>query len=163
MLKKLWSVKVTRFAAVGVFNTLFDLSMLNVLVFLGHLPTLLANLISASISISVSYFLNHNIVFRSHENHTPSRFAKFFAVTGVGILAIQTLVIYLVTHLLSRQEHLVNDILRDMHITRLSTKAFDLNVAKLCAVAIALVWNFSIYHFVIFKKPYESPDAGMLL
>lgn len=163
MLRKLWGVKVTRFACVGVFNTLFDLSMLNTLVFVGHLPTLVANLISASISISVSYFLNHHIVFRSRENHTFIRFAKFFTVTGVGILAIQTLVIYLVTHLLSHQQALVHDILSMLHITRLSARAFDLNFAKLCAVAVALIWNFLIYHFVIFKKPGEEPDEDVLL
>ncbi len=163
MLQKIWDVKLLRFACVGVFNTLFDLTILNVLVFAGHLPTLVANLISASISISVSYFLNHHIVFRSDENHTFARFAKFFAVTGIGILAIQTSVIYLVTHLLSHQEALVHDILSTLHITRLSVKAFDLNVAKLCAVAIALIWNFLIYHFVIFKQPGEESDEDILL
>ena len=163
MLKRLWNVKVTRFAAVGVFNTLFDISMLNTLVFFGHVPYIAANLVSASISMTVSYFLNHRIVFRSQEKHSLVRFTHFFAVTGIGILAIQSLVIYIVTHLLSHERNTVVSIINDLHASHLSVRAFDLNVAKIAAVLIAMTWNFLIYHFVIFKTPNETPDADVLL
>src|SRR5881396_313203 len=101
MLKRLWEVKLTRFLAVGSFNTLFDLAILNTLVFIFKVPVLVANLISASTSMTVSYFLNHHIVFRSREEHSFKKFVHFFTVTGVGILGIQTLVIYVVIKLLS--------------------------------------------------------------
>jgi putative flippase GtrA len=163
MLQKIWSIKLTRFLCVGVFNTLFDLSILNSLVFLGHVPVLLANLISASTSMSVSYFLNHHIVFRSGEKHSVNRFVRFFVVTGFGILAIQTCVIYLITHLLAHQSHAVTSVETSLHITKLSVKAFELNLAKLIAVLVAMAWNFIIYHFVVFKSHSQSPDQDVLL
>jgi hypothetical protein len=30
-------------------------------------------------------------------------------------------------------------------------------------VAIAMTWNFMLYHFVVFKKPGEEPDKDILL
>jgi putative flippase GtrA len=162
MLKKIWALKITRFLCVGVFNTVFDLSILNTLVFIGHLPTLIANLISASTSMSVSYFLNHHIVFRSKERHSVTRFVHFFAVTGLGILAIQSLVIYLMTHLLDHERSGVASLIRQLHIA-LSVKAFDVNVAKLLAVLVAMIWNFVIYQFVIFSKDSKQLDDDVLL
>lgn len=163
MLKKLWGVKVTRFAAVGVFNTLFDISILNTLVFLGQVPPLAANLVSASISMSGSYFLNHHIVFKSKESHSFIRFAHFFAVTGIGILGLQTLVIFLVTHFLGPHDASITHLLRSLGFKHITGRAVDLNIAKLLAVAIGMVWNFLIYHFVIFKKQNEEPDMDILL
>jgi len=163
MLKKLWDVRLTRFAAIGVFNTLFDLTILNVLVFVGHVPYVAANLVSASISMSVSYFLNHHLVFRSKEQHSLTRFAHFFVVTGLGILGIQSLVIYGVTHLLAPHHASIASLIHTLHLSRLSVRAFELNIAKIAAVLTAMTWNFTIYHFVIFKKPNEQPDEDILL
>jgi putative flippase GtrA len=163
MLKKVWDVKLTRFLSVGVFNTLFDLSILNTLVFVFKTPILIANLISASISMTTSYFLNHHIVFRHKENHSFSRFAHFFAVTGRGILCIQTLVIFVVTHLLSPHEAGLTHLLRSLGFRHVTGRALDLNVAKLMAVLIAMTWNFLLYHFVIFRKPDQNFDDDILL
>ncbi len=163
MLKKMWDVKLTRFASVGVFNTLFDISILNTLVFFVHAPIVAANLVSASLSMTVSYFLNHRIVFRSKETHSFKRFIHFFAVTGIGILGIQSLVIYSVTHFLGHHEAGVTNIIHSLHLGSLSAKAFDLNVGKILAVGTAMTWNFMIYHFVIFRKADETLDEDVLL
>lgn len=150
--------------AVGVFNTLFDITILNTLVFLFNTPIVVANLISASISMTASYFLNHHIVFRSKESHNLVRFIHFFLVTGIGILGIQTIIIYAVTHLLAHQVSLVESITHTLRFTHLTTDAFDLNVAKVCAVLVAMIWNFTIYHFVIFKKnKNQKSDEDVLL
>jgi len=162
MLKKIWEVKLTRFLTVGVFNTAFDLSLLNAFVFLLHIPLLAANLISASISISTSYFLNHHIVFRSPEQHELKRFLHFFAVTGIGILGIQTLVIYTVSHLLSPHDAALTRVFREIGFRHITGRLVDLNIAKLCAVAAAMAWNFSIYHFVVFKNPETDAEGDDL-
>jgi putative flippase GtrA len=146
-----------------VFNTLFDLSILNLLVFFGHLPPLVANLISASISMTVSYFLNHHIVFRHTEGHSLKKFVRFFAVTGIGILGIQTLVIYLVTHFVGPHEASLTHTLRQLGFRHITGRLVDLNIAKLLAVLVAMTWNFMIYHFVIFKKPDQELDEDTLL
>jgi putative flippase GtrA len=162
MLQKLWGKKLARFLMIGVCNTSVDLAILNCLVFFAHFPAIVANLISASISTTTSYFLNHHFVFRSKEKHSLKLFGRFFAVTGVGILGIQSLVIYIVTHLLKPHHILVQNIINSIHISSLSVKAFDLNVAKLTAVLIALIWNFMIYHFIVFKTPSNELDEDLL-
>ncbi len=162
MLKKIWEVKLTRFLAVGVFNTIFDLSLLNAFVFLLHIPLLVANLMSASISISTSYFLNHHIVFRSPEQHEVKRFLHFFAVTGIGILGIQTLVIYTVSHLLSPYDTSLTHLFRQLGFRHITGRLIDLNIAKLSAVATAMAWNFSIYHFVVFKNPDTDAEGDTI-
>lgn len=159
MFKKLWESKVTRFATVGVFNTLFDLSMLNFLAFVVHLPYLVANLISASISMTVSYFLNHHIVFRHKEEHSLKKFVYFFAITGTGILAIQSIVIYVVMQILTPHYNTVNQLIHDTHLEQFSVHAFDLNIAKIIAVLVTMTWNFLLYRFLVFKHSEEPADS----
>lgn len=164
MLKKLWGVKVARFATVGVFNTLLDLTILNTLVFVGHIPYVAANLVSASVSMTFSYFLNHRIVFRHPEKHSFKKFAHFFTVTGIGILGIQSLVIFLVTHSLTPHEASLTHTLRGLGFRHITGRVVILNLAKLLAVLLAMIWNFVIYHFVIFKElPDEALDEDVLL
>jgi putative flippase GtrA len=162
MLKKIWGMKLARFLTVGIFNTLFDITMLNSLVFLGHIPYVAANLISASISMTVSYFLNHRIVFKHQERQSLVQYLHFFAVTGIGILGIQSLVIYAMTHFLGHHRALVTSLIHSLHVATLTPAAFDLNVGKVAAVLIAMAWNFTVYHFVIFKKPSDGLDDELL-
>jgi len=151
MFRKIWGHKIVRFIAVGGFNTLLDLTILNILVLIVGLPTVIGNLISASICISLSYFLYHRLVFRSKEPHTIKLFLHFFLVTGVGILVIQSLVITLMTHILGHKNIGINHVLQLVHVHPLEVSFINLNIAKLCAVAFGMVWNYCLYHFVIFK------------
>ena len=162
MIRKIWDVKLTRFGTVGIFNTLLDLAILNILVLLLGAPIVLANLVSATISMTISYFLNHHFVFRSRDKHSIKKFLHFFTVTGVGILGIQSLVIYLVTHFLKHHPEQVQATINTLHLN-ITAQAFELNLAKILAVLIAMIWNFTIYHFVIFKKSEDELDDEILL
>ena len=158
MLRKTWDVKLARFMTVGVFNTLSDIAILNVLVFFAHITPVVANIMSASISMTISYFLNHRIVFRSKEKRTRKQFILFFAVTGFGIVVIQSAVIYGVSYLLGNEQAVVSSILGMLPFNHLTTDAFILNTAKVMAVLAATTWNFSIYHFIIFKTKSDKED-----
>lgn len=153
MFRKIWGHKIVRFIVVGGVNTLLDLTILNILVLIVGLPTLIGNLISASICISLSYFLYHRLVFRSPQSYSVKLFVHFFLVTGVGILVFQTLIIALVTHLLGNKDIGVNHLVSLAGVKPLKESFINLNIAKLCAVVVGLIWNFSLYHFVIFKTP----------
>jgi putative flippase GtrA len=156
MLKNVWAKKGVRFLSVGIVNTLIDLTILNCLVLIAHFPTIIANLISASISITTSYFLNHHIVFRSQEQHSLIRFVRFFAVTGFGILAIQTLAIFFIQKILRHYNGSIQSLLNDAHVASISVRAAELNIAKLLAVAVAMGWNFTVYHLIIFKTVHSE-------
>jgi putative flippase GtrA len=164
MFRKIWGHKIVRFIVVGGINTLLDLTILNILVLLVGLPAVIGNLISASICISLSYFLYHRLVFRSPESYSVKQFVHFFLVTGVGILIFQTLIIAFVTHVLGNKDVGVNHLLGFIKIKPLKDSFINLNIAKLCAVIVGLVWNFSLYHFVIFKtqQPLAEDIDGLV-
>ena len=153
-----WEYKIFRFGCIGAINTLVDLTILNFLVFVLHFNPIVANLISATISISISYFLNHKFVFKDPKPRSVKQFAHFFLVTGISILAIQSIIIALFTHLVGLKSTFVVTIVRDIGITSISDRAINLNTAKLIAVLISMVWNFAWYHKAVFKE-HKADDS----
>lgn len=154
MLNTIWENKKVRFLCVGVFNTTVDLSILNLLVFAFNFPVWLANTFSISIAVSISYFLNHHIVFRHHNKRSAKMFVKFFLITGIGIIVIQTVVIELTRafylHLVQRHVPSLN--------SNVDTK-LSLNMAKVTGVIVGMVWNYVLYSKLVFKKPIHTEEA----
>lgn len=153
MIQNLWQYKLVRFVCVGIINTLTDLSILNILVFAFNLKLLFANCISASISIVISYFWNHILVFQRKHKLSIGLFAKFVVVTGLSILAVQSLIIFAVEHLLT-----IKEITTATHLANTQAKLIQVNSAKIVAVAGGMVWNFVLYHLVVFTDPKGTPD-----
>lgn len=127
-----------KYAAVGSFNSLLDLGILN---FLSHIfqvyrgPTLiLFNTISFLISVSNSYFWNK---FWSFKSSTPLGWLEYvkFVLATLGGLIINNILVYFIT--LSTPEGF-------------SLPVWE-NVAKLIAVPPTLLWNFFSYRLFIFK------------
>src|SRR4051812_16047664 len=102
--KRLWEKRVVRFACVGVANTLTDTAILNLLVFALGMQVVVANVFSASISIVLSYFWNHFIVFQKEHPMNVRSFVKFILVTGASVIIVQSAVIYLVQHIFTLSE-----------------------------------------------------------
>lgn len=156
MLKRLWDVKLVRFICVGATNTVNDLLILNILVFVFHLPVLVANVFSATISITISYFLNHHLVFRIVEPHEFARFRRFFLVTGLSILLVQTVTIAVAMHLLKADTVVLDRMLDEAGFRHLTAEAVNVNIAKITAVLAGMGWNFILYHKIVFKKPLKK-------
>ncbi len=153
MLQKLWNLKVVRFLCVGVCNTLLDFIMLNIFAFVIGLPVLVANLLSVCIGVSLSYYLNHHIVFRHTYPVTAKAYAKFFLITGISILCIQTAVIYLTSPVIS---HELGILAAKLRFTTRLIEAHDgqltVNIAKALAVLVGMVWNYILYNKIVFTK-----------
>jgi putative flippase GtrA len=77
-------------------------------------------------------------------------FAKFFVATGISVIVIQNIVIYLVKPLYS---NLAAHFLHSSLDTRVS-----LNLAKITAVLVGMVWNFVLYSRVIFANKHKTGD-----
>ncbi|HVA11225.1 MAG TPA: GtrA family protein, partial [Candidatus Dormibacteraeota bacterium] len=154
-LNKLWQHKVIRFGCVGVVGTLTDLTLLNIFVFGFGLNILVGNLFSASISITMSYFLNHAIVFRREYEISLRLFLKFITITGLSILVVQTVVIYSFEHIftIARLHAMFGN-----ELSSVRTRFLQVNGAKATAVLFGMTWNFVLYHFVVFRHPKEAPD-----
>lgn len=147
MIKKVWSVQFTRFIAVGLFNTALDFTILNILVFVSGLNPIIANIISVCIGVSISYFLNHYVVFKKQEQPRFGSFATFFFITGLSVVLVQTVVIATMNPVYT---HLADVFLNDKSVS-VQIKV-GLNLAKATAVLIGLFWNYFLYSKFVFSE-----------
>lgn len=145
-----------RFGTAGIFNTGLDFVMLNTLVFILGAYPILANTISVSIGITISYLLNHFFVFQLKEKIRFKKYIQFFCITGFSSLIIQNSIITgFAIFFNSNLSHslFVIDMLVDNDF-------FELNIAKASAVLVGMVWNFILYKYVIFRKK-SNLDASL--
>ena len=128
--------EVLRFALVGVANTGIDLG-LYFLLHIGGTPLLLANLISTSAGLSFSFVANRLFTFSARPAGRAGRQLVLFVVcTGIGLWAIQPLVLVGMDHLLAA-----------------ATGLGDLRIllGKLVAIAFGMVWNWIVYSRIVFR------------
>jgi putative flippase GtrA len=148
-----------RFLLAGCCNTALDFLILNVLTLALGLPVLLANSISVMFGISISYALNHFFVFRYPYKISWKKFLSFFALTGFSSLILQNVIIFLFEMFFDSRFGNSLLLLPDAE----GRHVLALNIAKLCAVMVGLVWNFLAYRFIVFRKPAPTdPSEGSL-
>lgn len=147
-MRKLLEREKIRFLITGFFNTGFDFIMLNTLVFLLGAYPIVGNTISVTIGITVSYILNHKFVFQDEGKLSFRKYIGFFAVTGFSSLIIQNSVIFLYQSLAAHQVGFSIPII----FMILGNDVIRLNVAKASGVLAGMIWNFTMYKFVIFRK-----------
>ena len=156
-MKDLIAKQQVRFLIAGCFNTGLDFLILNVLTLAFGLPTLVANCISVTFGISISYGLNHFFVFRYPEKISWRKFLEFFLLTGFSSLIIQNVIIFgfelLFDTTFGNSLLLVPD--------EAGRHILAINIAKFTAVLVGLVWNFTVYKFFVFRKPKKiEADAA---
>lgn len=132
-----------RFAIVGGVNTALDFSILFILTMLFNIPKELANFISTSVSFLFSFFANKKYTFKSTSKNLKRQFLLFTAVTLFGLWVIQTIIITAIT-----------PVFTNLGIN----KSAALLISKLIATAASLIWNYTLYSRVVFKKPKNSSD-----
>lgn len=157
--KKTWEHTFVRFLCVGSFNTLLDFVLLNILFELVGLPALVANSMSVTVGVTLSYFLNHKIVFRHPTKYSTKNYVRFFMVTGLSVILVQNLVIYVIT-----KADLVGSSSM-VHLFRfdISAGTIELNVAKALAVLVGMFWNYLFYKHVIFRHKNSTDVADEII
>lgn len=148
-MKDLLAKQQVRFLIAGCFNTALDFLILNTLTLAFGLPVLVSNSISVAFGISLSYALNHFFVFRYPYPISWLKLLQFFLITGFSSLVIQNVIIYLFELLFDTTFGNSLLFLPDA----VGKHVLALNIAKFSAVLVGLVWNFTMYRFVVFKKP----------
>jgi putative flippase GtrA len=136
-----------RFLIAGGLNTSLDFLLLNIFVFLLGAVPLIANVLSVSIGITISYLLNHHFVFRYGDKISLKKYLMFFGITGFSSLIIQSLIITGFTALFQTNFSHSLFIMRDIS----NNKFLELNIAKASAVLIGMIWNFILYKHIIFR------------
>jgi len=128
---------------VGVVNTAIDFVGFGLLSAVG-LPLLLANFVSTTAGMTFGFFAHRAFSFRS-ERPWRETVVPFLLVTATGLWVVQPLVIWLAGDLLGAA-------------TGTRTPLVDVWVPKACAIGVAMVWNFALYHSVVFSsKDGERP------
>jgi len=132
----LW--QVAKFGLVGVLNTAIDFGILNSLILLTEFTKGAGigfiNIPSFTVAILNSYLWNRKWVF---EKAKQGNFFVFVAVTGIGLL-INTGVLIGITTFVSPQFGM--------------SPTLWANFAKAFATGFSMVWNFTGYKLIVFKK-----------
>jgi len=125
-----------RFLIVGGANTTIDFGLLFLLKALG-LPAISANIISTTAAFCFSFFANKKYTFKTAGTDIKREVVLFIVVTLFGLWILQTLVIQAIMFALQN--------------TSLSQEVLLL-IAKLCATAVSLVWNYVMYSRFVFRR-----------
>lgn len=132
--------QVSKFATVGVVNTVVDFGAFVVLSSLGVIP-IVANLVSTAMGMAVSFIANRRFVF-APTGRVRREAILFFVVAGTGVWLIQPLIIVAALRVLSHGDS--------------SASPVVFAVAKVMAIAVAAVWNFFLYKHVVFGNHSSS-------
>jgi putative flippase GtrA len=123
-----------RFGLVGICNTAVDLLGYAALVSLG-VPIFVANFISTTAGLLLSFTLNRNFTFRSRTGDVRGQALWFIAVTGFGLWVLQPSVIML-----------VNSMFPGVNVL----------MPKAAGIALGLVWNYALYNKVVFRQRQDG-------
>ena len=131
-----------RFAMVGSINTLIDLLLFLVLHGLG-VPLLIANFVSTSCGLGFSFVANRSFTFKQSKTSAHRQLVRFLLGTGIGLWALQPVVIAAVTALLASSPLTVD----------VRTVA-----AKVAAIVVGMGWNWLLYSRWVFRP--IRPSGG---
>jgi putative flippase GtrA len=140
---------VGKFGLVGVFNTLIDFTIYNLLSSNG-LTLVESNLVSTTVAMIFSFFANKRLVFKKAGGNLFREVALFWLVSAFGVYVLQTGVIKILTDVWPSP---LNQLVAFAHTSGVTGHdAFIIkNSAKLIGTIVSLTWNFFMYKKVVFN------------
>jgi putative flippase GtrA len=127
-------LKAMNFGAIGVVNTLIDYSFFLLGYYVLGLPLVPANILSWLVAVSGSYVMNSFVTFAAESGRQLRwRDYRAFVISGIAGLIANTITLIVVSYVL------------------------PVLVAKLFAIGVSFLVNFSLSHFVVFRR---SPPAA---
>jgi putative flippase GtrA len=132
------TLKAASFAAVGVVNTLIDLGVFLTAYNFLHLALIPANVLAWLVAVSASYVMNCFITFAAESGRQlTGRAYLTFVVSGVaGVIANTTTLV-------------------------VASYWMPVLAAKLLAIGASFMVNFSLSHFVVFRKGSHRAKASL--
>ncbi len=145
--------RLLRFIAVGLFNTALSFSIFNVLFFITNLSPSLANFISLSITLCVSFVLNIKYVFQPTEiNKIHTTFMLFVGSTLFSQLVVQQLTFILFLNILANPINTIYSYLPSGLLADTFTEEFVLvNLSKALSTILSALTTYYLYKSVVFK------------
>lgn len=146
--------KITKFAAIGLFNTVVDFALFNVLAFVLGLPFLLANFLAVTVAVCVSFMLNSRFVFRALPlERARATFFGFVAATLFSQLVVQQSVLAIFTFYFITSGELMFGLSGGIGFLPFLSESFIVaNSGKLLSVVMAAASNFLLYDKLVFNE-----------
>ena len=124
--------KLVSFGVIGVVNTVVDFGIFSFGYYVSGLPIVAANLISWAVAVTCSYLLNSRITFSIDAQRELSVKGYFaFVLAQVTGFAANTATVVVASHFM------------------------PVLFGKLIAIGASFIVNFSLSHFVVFKRPVD--------
>lgn len=135
----------SKFVLIGFLNTAIDFTILNLLMWLTGIYKgrwiFLLNVISFSVAVVNSYLWNKFWVFKAREadqtKEIVSEFSQFIVIAVIGMI-INSLIVFSITTFIPP-------------VFGLNPQVWA-NLAKALATGVSLLWNFTGYKLIVFKK-----------
>lgn len=135
----------SKFVLIGFLNTAIDFTILNLLMWLTGIYKgrwiFLLNVISFSVAVVNSYLWNKFWVFKAKEadqaKEIVSEFSQFIVIAVIGMI-INSLIVFSITTFIPP-------------VFGLNPQVWA-NLAKALATGVSLLWNFTGYKLIVFKK-----------
>lgn len=155
---KISANRISRFGLVGLLNTVLDY-----IIFIGLTKAFaipldrvwMAKLVSGTVAMANSFYLNRKFVFRAHHLNFSKQAVRFLLSTIVGVFVIQLGLVQLFSSVLPEGGILVYEILQTLGLTQLVpnilTEAFVIKTVAFGLATIAsLIWNYLTYSRLVF-------------
>jgi putative flippase GtrA len=152
--------RIIKFILVGVFNTVSNLVLFNLFIFITHWSIGLANIIATTISICISFWLNAHFVFRHINTPRAQHVFMLFLVTSIfSQFIVQQAALLFFLHIFTWPAHVAIQLAKFSPLTsRLSDVFYRANIAKCLAVGISMAVNFILYDRIVFTLPKKVND-----
>jgi putative flippase GtrA len=137
--------KAISFGLIGVLNTGIDFAVFWIGAQKFGLPLILANVLSWTVAVTGSYVMNSLFTFAAESGRKLGwrPYATFLASGVVGLVAnTATLVV----------------VASSIAPLLFADPGAQLAVSKICAIGASFVVNFSLSHFVVFRRRVEAAD-----
>ena len=121
--------KIVSFGVIGLGNTVVDLAIFSLAYSVFNLPLVPSNVLAWLVAVSCSYVMNTMITFRAESGRVLRRKDYFsFVASGIlGVIATTTTLVVL-------------------------SNFMPVLYAKLLSILVSFVVNFTMSHFVVFRK-----------
>lgn len=144
--------QISKFAIVGILNTLIDVVIVNILVLNLGLDPVISNIVGVSVAVVNSYAMNKYWTFGDKKKeHLAEQFGLFVLLSLVG-LAINTVVFKFLLDLWVWPGAFANTLVGTLSLDSVFSEEFvTLNFAKAWAIGVSMFWNFISYRKWAFK------------
>jgi putative flippase GtrA len=131
--------KAVSFALIGVVNAAIDFGVFWIGAQKFGLPLVVANIVSWTVAVTGSYVMNSMVTFAAETGRKLGwRAYATFLVSGLAGLIANTATLLVVAN------HLAPLVIAD--------RTLQLAAGKICSIGASFVVNFSLSHFVVFRR-----------